>query len=122
MEHLKSLADENSVAIVVNNPSNPCGSVYSEVHLKEILNGIIYMNAVPYHQCIVAEELHVPIIADEIYADMAFKPHKFVPLASLTKTVPILTVGGLAKQYLVPGWRVGWVLINDRNNLFSEVQ
>ena len=47
--------------------------------------------------------------------------HSFYPLASLTKVVPVLAVGGIAKQLLVPGWRVGWVLIHDRNNIFREV-
>lgn len=69
-----------------------------------------------------AEKHRIPIISDEIYADMAFKPFKFVPIASLSDNVPILTVGGIAKQYLVPGWRVGWVLIHDRQNLFSDVR
>ena len=34
-------------------------------------------------------------------------------MSSLTKDVPIITLGGLAKQYLVPGWRVGWIVIHD---------
>jgi tyrosine aminotransferase len=37
----------------------------------------------------------------------------FHALASLTKQVPILTTGGLAKRWLVPGWRVGWILVHD---------
>ena len=36
----------------------------------------------------------------------------FYPMASLAETLPVLAVGGLAKQWLVPGWRVGWVLIH----------
>jgi Aminotransferase class I and II len=35
--------------------------------------------------------------------------------------VPILAVGGLAKRFLVPGWRLGWILIHDRNSILSEV-
>jgi tyrosine aminotransferase len=42
-------------------------------------------------------------------------------MATLTSTVPILSVGGLAKKWLVPGWRIGWILIHDRNNVFAEV-
>lgn len=106
--HMRSLIDDRTRAILVNNPSNPCGSVYSQEHLKEILA--------------IAEEFKLPIIADEIYADMAFKGHTFYPLATLTETVPILAVGGLAKQFLVPGWRLGWILIHDRNNVFAEVK
>lgn len=69
----------------------------------------------------VAERHGLPIIADEIYADMAFAPHRFISMASLSTKVPVLAVGGLAKRFLVPGWRVGWVLIHDRQGRLSEV-
>lgn len=42
-------------------------------------------------------------------------------MATLTSTVPILSVGGLAKKWLVPGWRVGWILIHDRNGVFAQI-
>ncbi|KAI8811634.1 pyridoxal phosphate-dependent transferase [Cladochytrium replicatum] len=108
ISHLESLIDTNTAAILINNPSNPCGSVYTEAHLRDIL--------------VVAERHNLPIISDEIYADMVFSGHKFTPLASLTKTVPILTTGGIAKRYLIPGWRVGWILIHDRNDLFAKIR
>jgi tyrosine aminotransferase len=114
----------------VNNPSNPCGSVYSKCHLEDILS--------------VAEKNYLPILADEIYADMAFPPNEFFAMATLTSDVPILSVGGLAKQFLVPGWRVGWsaiftlcsprcsayiitysncrILIHDRKQIFAEIR
>lgn len=41
-------------------------------------------------------------------------------MASLTKDVPILSVGGLAKKWLVPGWRVGWILVYDRHDVFKQ--
>ena len=53
------------------------------------------------------------IIADEIYANLVFPGTPFFPLASLTETVPVLEVGGLAKEFLVPGFRVGWIVIHD---------
>jgi len=53
LNHLESLIDKNTAAIIVNNPSNPCGSVYTEEHLKDILD--------------IAERHCIPIIADEIY-------------------------------------------------------
>jgi tyrosine aminotransferase len=53
IDHLESLIDEHTAAIVVNNPSNPCGSVYSKEHLTDILQ--------------VAAKHKIPIIADEIY-------------------------------------------------------
>ncbi|KAI7895582.1 tyrosine aminotransferase [Mucor mucedo] len=104
---MESLIDEKTSAILVNNPSNPCGSVYSREHLEAILK--------------VAEKYHVPIISDEIYCDLVFEGNHFFPMATLTSTVPILAVGGLAKKWLVPGWRVGWIMIHDRNGVFAEI-
>ena len=103
---MEQLIDKDTVAIVVGDPSNPCGSVFSKQHLLDILA--------------VAEKNSLPIIADEIYADLVFKGQHSYPIASLSKNVPVLTCGGLGKKYLVPGWRVGWILIHDRNNRFKK--
>ncbi|KAL4140664.1 hypothetical protein PRNP1_014945 [Phytophthora ramorum] len=91
LEHMQTLVDESTRTILVNNPSNPCGSVYSKPHLEKILA--------------LAELNKVLIIADEIYGDVVFGSNVFYPMAALTKTVPVITVGGLAKQFLIPGWR-----------------
>ena len=48
-----------------------------------------------------------------------FSDSKFEPLASLSSNVPILSCGGLAKRWLVPGWRMGWILIHDRRDIFA---
>ena len=54
LDHMESLIDDNTAAIIVNNPSNPCGSVYTRDHIRDILD--------------IANRHKVPIIADEIYA------------------------------------------------------
>jgi tyrosine aminotransferase len=100
LAQMESLIDSRTVAIILNNPSNPCGSVYSKEHLQDIL--------------MLAEKYHLPIIADEIYGDLTWGETPFYPLASLSKNVPVLSVGGLAKLYIVPGWRLGWIVIHDR--------
>jgi len=105
---LEACMDDSVAAILVNNPSNPCGSVFTKEHLQAILE--------------VADKYKVPIIADEIYGNMTFPGSQFTPIASLTTTVPVLAVGGIAKEFLVPGWRVGWVLVHDRQGLFEEVR
>merc|ERR1712212_1284101 len=69
LAHMESLIDENTAAIVVNSPSNPCGSVFSIAHLKQILS--------------VAEMYKIPIIADEIYDNFVFPGETYVPIASL---------------------------------------
>merc|ERR1711865_804702 len=100
LTHLESQIDDNTAGILVNNPSNPCGSVFTKEHLIDILA--------------IAEKHKLPIIADEIYENMAFPPAVAIPLASLSEQVPILQVGGLAKQYMAPGWRIGWICMHDR--------
>eukprot|EP01095_Lingulamoeba_sp_RSL-Kostka_P001239 TRINITY_DN11769_c0_g1_i1.p1 TRINITY_DN11769_c0_g1~~TRINITY_DN11769_c0_g1_i1.p1 ORF type:complete len:423 (+),score=126.35 TRINITY_DN11769_c0_g1_i1:90-1358(+) len=114
-EHLQSVIDhcrsnhENIAGIIFLNPSNPCGSVYTKEHMLNFLE--------------VVERNSLLVIADEIYANMVFADNvEYIPLASLTDTIPMLSVGGLAKRYMVPGWRVGWVLIYDVDDLLSEVK
>ena len=106
IDHMEQLIDKDTVAIVIVNPSNPCGSVYSKQHLLDILA--------------IAEKHCLPIIADEIYNGLVFNGQHTYPIASLSKNVPVLSCGGLGKKYLVPGWRVGWILIHDRNRIFKK--
>ena len=49
-----------------------------------------------------------------------FPGQEYVSLAALSENVPILSCGGISKRYMVPGWRLGWVSIYDRNNLFKD--
>ncbi|XP_063719814.1 tyrosine aminotransferase-like [Symsagittifera roscoffensis] len=108
LEHLEALVDPKTSAIVVCNPSNPCGSVWSRSHMISILK--------------IAERHSLPIIADEIYADMVFSDVDYASFGQLSKNVPILIMGGMAKRWLVPGWRIGWILIQDRHNKLTYVR
>ena len=67
----------------------------------------------------IAEKHFIPIIADEIYEHFVFAGAKkdYIPIASLTRTVPVLSCGGLTKRWLVPGWRLGWITVHDRNEV-----
>jgi tyrosine aminotransferase len=94
--------------LLINNPSNPCGSNFTRQHLESILS--------------LCEIYKLPVICDEIYEDMVYGGNIFCPIANLTKTVPILKISGLAKRYLIPGWRVGWIFIYDYNNILNEVR
>lgn len=108
ISHLESQIDNNTACIIINNPSNPCGSVYSEDHLRDLLE-VAYRNK-------------LPVIADEIYERLVFKGEKFVSLTALNSGVPILACGGLAKRFLVPGWRVGWISIHDDTGAFEKIR
>lgn len=87
LDHLESQIDEKTAAIVLNNPSNPCGSSFSEDHLRNILE--------------IAYRYRIPVIADEIYENLVFPGEKFISTASLNSGVPILICGGIAKRFLV---------------------
>lgn len=104
--HLESLVTPSTKAILVNNPSNPCGSNYSRQHLQAIVA--------------VAEKHRIPIISDEVYAHMVFEGETFHSLQDVSLRVPILVCGGLAKRYMVPGWRVGWVALCDRDQVLEK--
>ncbi len=84
LNHLESSINNRTKAIVINNPSNPCGAVYNKDHLEKILR--------------IAERHKVPIIADEIYGDIVFDGATFHPLAELEPKVPILTCDGISKR------------------------
>lgn len=105
LPHLEAQIDDNTAAIVVNNPSNPCGSVFDENHLRDILE--------------IAYRHKVPVIADEIYERLVFPHSRFVSMAAIDSGVPILVCGGLAKRFLVPGWRMGWIVFHDPVGAFE---
>jgi len=93
--------------LIITNPSNPCGSVFSREHLLRILEW--------------AKEHKLPILADEVYEGMTFgKP--FIPLGSLTDEVPVFSVGTASKLFLAPGWRIGWLVIYDKYNRCQAVK
>ncbi len=84
-------------AILLINPNNPTGAVYSRQTLEKILE--------------LARQHGLVIFADEIYEKLIFDPReKHVSIATLATDVPIVTFNGLSKAYLVPGWRIGWAI------------
>ncbi len=90
--------DKNTKAIVVINPNNPTGGVYDKQTLKDLVN--------------LAGQYNLLIFADEIYDELILEG-KMYHLAALSKEVPVITFNGLAKNFLAPGWRTGWLVIKD---------
>eukprot|EP00270_Netrium_digitus_P002697 TRINITY_DN13071_c0_g1_i1.p1 TRINITY_DN13071_c0_g1~~TRINITY_DN13071_c0_g1_i1.p1 ORF type:complete len:443 (-),score=104.49 TRINITY_DN13071_c0_g1_i1:129-1457(-) len=107
LAHVEELADSNTVALLLCNPGNPTGAVFTEEHLQEIAE--------------VAKRLGLLIISDEVYSEQVFAPGRsFVHVAAITEKVPVISIGSISKMYLVPGWRLGWILINDPMNIFRK--
>lgn len=110
-EHIESLVDERTKLFIITNPSNPCGSNFSREHVEAVVR--------------LAEKIHVPMLSDEIYAGMVFQfdenPNKeFWSVANVQSQVPRLILGGTAKRFVVPGWRLGWLLLDDPAGLAKE--
>jgi alanine-synthesizing transaminase len=94
---MESKISEKTKAIVLINPNNPTGAVYS----KHILEGIIDL----------ARKHSLIIFSDEIYDKILYDEAKHIPTASLAKDVLIISMGGLSKNYRVAGFRAGWMVI-----------
>ena len=99
---IRQLITPRTKAIVVNDPNNPTGAAYSVALRRELLE--------------IADRFNVPIIADEIYQDVAFDG-PVAPLASLNPEAPVISLSGLSKGYLAPGWRTGWLVVSGRDRL-----
>ena len=106
VEDIRKKLSNKSKAIVIINPNNPTGALYSKKVIKNIID--------------LAGEYNIPIISDEIYDDLTFDNKQYAT-ASLTNDVPIITFNGFSKLYLVPGWRIGYVLFHHLEEL-NEVQ
>jgi len=84
--------------IVLINPNNPTGAVCSRRMLETIAE--------------LARRNHLVIFADEIYDKLILDDDQHISLASVAPDVPIVTFGGLSKNYLAPGWRIGWGIVS----------
>ncbi len=85
-------------AIVVINPNNPTGAVYSRRTLETIVE--------------LARQHNLLIVSDEIYDKLILDGEPHTSIASLAPDVPVVTLNGLSKAYLAPGWRVGWAVVS----------
>ncbi|GAA1956446.1 pyridoxal phosphate-dependent aminotransferase [Microbacterium aquimaris] len=97
LEDIRSKVTERTKAIVVINPNNPTGAVYS----REVLEGIAE----------IARENSLLLLADEIYDRILFDEAEHIPMASVAPDLLCLTFNGLSKTYRVAGFRSGWLVV-----------
>ncbi|MBU0688217.1 MAG: pyridoxal phosphate-dependent aminotransferase [Gammaproteobacteria bacterium] len=98
LNDLRSKITENTRAIVLINPNNPTGALYSDDILKEIIQ--------------IAREHQLVIFADEIYDKMLYDGATHTSIASLAEDVLFVTLNGLSKNYRACGYRSGWMVIS----------
>ncbi|CAM3954554.1 pyridoxal phosphate-dependent aminotransferase [Corynebacterium belfantii] len=102
IEDIKSKITERTKAIVVINPNNPTGAVYS----KEVLQKIVD----------VAREHDLLILADEIYDRILYDGAVHTNIAALAPDLLCITFNGLSKAYRVAGYRAGWMIVTGPKN------
>lgn len=95
LDQVRAAITDKTRAIVIINPNNPTGAVYSRDTLAELAR--------------IAEEAQIVVFSDEIYDQMLYDDAAHVPMAKLVHGSLCATFGGLSKVYRACGYRVGWV-------------
>jgi len=95
---IRSKITKNTKGIVVINPNNPTGALYSDDLLKQIVA--------------LAREHGLIIFADEVYDKVLYDGVKHTPIASLSEDVLTLTFNSLSKSYRSCGYRAGWLVVS----------
>ncbi|MEO7917706.1 MAG: aminotransferase class I/II-fold pyridoxal phosphate-dependent enzyme [Dokdonella sp.] len=107
IDEMSALITPRTRAIVIINPNNPTGAVYS----RELLVGIVAL----------AERHGLILLSDEIYDSITFDDAAFVPLASLCGDLPCITYNGLSKVHRACGYRVGWMSVAGKQTRVDEL-
>ena len=95
-EQIEKNVTKNTKWIILNSPSNPTGSVYSEQELKAI-GGVL------------KKFPNVYIMSDDIYEHVLYTKNNFFTIAQIPELFSrTLTINGLSKSYAMTGWRVGY--------------
>ncbi len=98
IDDIRAKITPNTKGIVVINPNNPTGALYSDDLLKQIV--------------VLAREHGLVIFADEVYDKVLYDGVKHTPIASLSQDVLTLTFNSLSKSYRSCGYRAGWLIVS----------
>ncbi len=107
-EEIESLVTKRTRAIVVINPNNPSGAVYSRERLEAIAR--------------IAEKHGLVVFADEIYDQVLYGEAQHVPMATLVHDTLCVSFNGLSKIYRACGYRVGWIIFSGDRSHAHEYQ
>ncbi|SHI18747.1 pyridoxal phosphate-dependent aminotransferase [Ferrimonas marina] len=95
--------------LVIINPNNPTGAVYSKEMLLELLQ--------------IAREHNLIVFSDEIYDKVLYDEAEHIPTASLAEDLFIITFNGLSKAYRAAGFRSGWMMLSgDRSRAHNYIE
>ncbi|MBP8641013.1 MAG: pyridoxal phosphate-dependent aminotransferase [Oscillospiraceae bacterium] len=101
-EQLESAMGPKTKALILNNPSNPTGMLYSRSELEDIAE--------------ICKKYDIYIIADEIYSGLVYDNKEFVSIATLSKDTydRTILITGVSKSYAMTGWRIGYAAANPK--------
>lgn len=106
IDDIKSKITPKTRAILLINPNNPTGSVYSEALVKQIVS--------------LAEDNNLIIFSDEIYDKILYEDAVHYPTARYAKKTLCITFGGLSKNYRAAGFRSGWMILGGNKSLSKD--
>lgn len=98
IDSIKRGITSKTKAIVIINPNNPTGALYSKEKLLEIID--------------IARKHDLTIISDEIYDRLVLDGEQHIPTASLCEDVTVITMNGLSKSHCICGLRCGWMCVS----------
>ena len=102
VDEVERLVTPATRALVVIDPNNPTGATYPEAVRRRLIE--------------IADRHNIPLLADEVYGDLAYDG-PVAPMASLYPDAPIISFSSLSKAYLAPGWRSGWMAVGRTDRL-----
>jgi alanine-synthesizing transaminase len=109
LDDIRAKITPNTRAIVIINPNNPTGALYT----RELLAGILD----------IARQYQLIVYADEIYDKVLYDEHEHVSIASMADDVLCVTLNGLSKNYRACGYRAGWMVISgDKRHALDYIE
>ncbi len=106
LDDIRAKISPRTKGLVVINPNNPTGALYSD----ELLRGLVQ----------IAREHHLVLLADEVYDKVIYDGLRHTALASLSSDVLTLTFNSLSKSYRACGYRAGWMVISGDKSLAND--
>ena len=106
VEQVAAQVNDKTRALVIINPNNPTGAVYSKATLEALLD--------------VARRHNLLVLADEIYDQILYDDAVHYCAASLAPDLPVLSLGGMSKTYRLAGFRSGWLAVSGPREPIAE--
>ena len=106
LEDLAAKVSPRTRALVIINPNNPTGAVYS----RQVLDGLAAF----------ARQHGLVVFADEIYDKIIYDDAEYIPVATLADDLLTVTFSGLSKSYRAAGFRTGWMIVSGAKQRASD--